>query len=107
MDGGVVCRTGVELGEFLLDGGDADPQAFCLAEPAFTAGFFDPGQQVLVYFDEAMTLGGFRAQQGATDAPLTELMPRSRAVVGCRGMSLNSLTTWSNRVRDGILHCWS
>lgn len=37
----------VELGEFLLGGGEADLEAFDPAEPAFALGFGDPGGQMV------------------------------------------------------------
>jgi hypothetical protein len=37
----------VELGEFVLGGGEADPQAFDFAEPALAFGFGDPVGEVV------------------------------------------------------------
>ena len=48
--------------------GEADLQAFDLAEPSLAAGFLDPGQQVVAHVEEPATLGRVWAQEGAAQA---------------------------------------
>ena len=73
----------LDLGEFGAGSGEADLEAFDFAEPAFAAGFFDPGQQVLADIEEALALGWVGAQQRAAQAPLTELTPMFQQFMAC------------------------
>jgi hypothetical protein len=43
VDGGGLAGSVVELGEFVLGAGEADLEAFDLAEPAFVLGLGDAG----------------------------------------------------------------
>jgi integrase len=74
----------VEFGELALGGGEADAQALGFAQPALLLGFGDAGGQVVADLGQAGPLGWVCAQEGASDAPLTEpterpsgLLPRS------------------------------
>ena len=48
----------VDLGEFRAGSGEADLEAFDLAEPSFAAGFLDPAEEVVADVDESAALGG-------------------------------------------------
>ena len=65
----------VGLGEFVVGGGEADLESLGFAGPAFALGFGDAGQEVVADFFEAAALCGVDAQEGASDAPLTDLTP--------------------------------
>ena len=54
----------LDLGEFDAGSGEADLEAFDFAEPAFAAGFFDPGQQVLADIEEALRWAGSGRSRG-------------------------------------------
>jgi len=68
VDRGASCYELVELGQFRFGCGEADFQSLDFTEPAFTFGFVDAGLQVLQDLQQAIALGGVRAQQRATDA---------------------------------------
>ena len=59
-------RTPVDLGEFVVGSGEADLESFDFAEPAFTFGFGDAGDQVVADFGDALALGGIRPVHAAT-----------------------------------------
>lgn len=64
-----VAATGdapVDLGEFLLREADLEP--FDFAEPAFTFGFCDAGEEVVTDLHEAVPLLGIRSQEGTPQA---------------------------------------
>jgi hypothetical protein len=63
------------LGEFAARGGEADLEPFGFAGPAFALGFGDAVQEVVADFFEPAALGGVDPQEGAPDAPLTDLTP--------------------------------
>jgi hypothetical protein len=58
VDRGATGSEIVELGEFVVGGGEADLQSFDLAEPAFTLSFVDAGGQVVADVGQAVALGG-------------------------------------------------
>lgn len=58
----------VELGEFRAGPSEADLEAFDLAEPAFAAGFLDPGEKVVADVEESSALCGVGTQQRAAQA---------------------------------------
>jgi hypothetical protein len=66
---------GVGLGEFAGGGGEADLESFGFAGPAFAFGLGDAGLAVVADLFEAVSLGGVDSQEGASDAPLTDLTP--------------------------------
>ena len=57
MDGGPAGGEVVELGEFLLRGGQADLESFGFAGPALLLGFGDAVAEVVADAGEAGTLG--------------------------------------------------
>ena len=61
-------REAVELGEFLLGGGEADGQSLDLTEPALGVSLGDPGGQVVADLGQACALRGVWAQHRAADA---------------------------------------
>jgi hypothetical protein len=63
----------VGLGDLAGGGGEADAESFGFSGPAFAFGFGDAGEEAVADFFEAVALGGVDSQQGASDAPLTEL----------------------------------
>jgi len=65
----------VGLGEFVVGGGEADFESLGFAGPAFALGFGDAGQEVVADFFETAPLGGVGSQEGAPDAPLTDITP--------------------------------
>jgi len=64
---------GVGLGDFAGGGGEADFESFGFAGPAFAFGFGDAGVEVVADVLQAVALGGVDSEEGASDAPLTEL----------------------------------
>jgi hypothetical protein len=70
---GVAGGGGVGLGDLVVGGVEADAESFGFPGPAFAPGFGDAGQEVVADLFEAVALGGVDAQEGAADAPLTEL----------------------------------
>jgi hypothetical protein len=72
----------VHLCELGLGAGEADLQAFGLAEPALGFGFGDAGDEVVADLDQAGSGGGVWAQQRAAQAPLTELVSGFGQVIG-------------------------
>nr|WP_258017937.1 MULTISPECIES: transposase [Streptomyces] len=63
----------VELGEFLRSPGEADLESFDFAEPAFTFGFGDAGEEVVADLDEPVALGGVGPEHGAANTGFSEL----------------------------------
>ncbi|MDP4510948.1 hypothetical protein [Nonomuraea turcica] len=61
MDGGAAGREVVELGEFLSCAGKADLQPLDLAEPAFSLGLGDVGDQVVADLGQPCPLGRIRS----------------------------------------------
>ena len=61
-------QGGVDLGELVVGGGEADLESFDLAEPAFALGFGDAGVQIVADLDEPGSLGGVRPEERASDA---------------------------------------
>lgn len=55
----------VELGEFVLGGGEADFKSFDLTEPALLFSFGDADEKVVADLADAVALGGVDAQQRA------------------------------------------
>jgi len=70
--GGAACPL-IQLGELLPRRVEADLEAFGFAGPAFAFGFADPGGQVVADAFQACALSWVNAEEGASDAPLTEL----------------------------------
>ena len=64
---------GVGLGEFAGGGGEADLESFGFAGPALALGLGDASAEVVADLLQAASLGGVDAQEGTSDAPLTEL----------------------------------
>jgi hypothetical protein len=80
---------GVGLGDFAGGGGEADLESFGFAGPAFAFGFGDAGVEVVADLLQAVALGGVDAQEGAPDAPLTELTPMfQQFMAGFRSLAL-------------------
>jgi hypothetical protein len=96
VDLGVTCRQVVDLGEFLLGSGEADLEPFDFTEPALAAGFVDAGQQVVTDLEQARALGRVRAEQGAAQAPLTELTAMFQQFMAC--FRLSALTCPRDRI---------
>ena len=88
--GGVV-GAAVDLGQLVFGSGEADFEALGFAEPAFTFGFGDAGEEVVADLGDAGPLGGVWPVQGAAQAPLTELLPGFRQVAGVPGGSAATL----------------
>ena len=57
-----------DLGEFVVGGGEADPERFGLAGPAFALGLGDAGGQVAADVLQPMFLGGVGPEEGAPGA---------------------------------------
>src|SRR6266540_4347331 len=67
-DGGAAAGAApVELGELVVGAGEADLQAFDLAEPAFALGFGDAVKQVVADLLQARALGRVGPQHRASD----------------------------------------
>jgi hypothetical protein len=58
----------VELGEFLAGAVEGDLQAVDFAEPVVSAGFGDPGDEVVSDLDETRALGGVGSEWWASEA---------------------------------------
>jgi len=97
MDGGAAGGEGVELGEFLLRAGQADLESFGFAVPALTSGFGDAGQQAAADGFQPRPLGGVNPQEGAPEAPLTELTAIFQQFIACFRSS--TLTCPRDRIR--------
>jgi len=54
--GGSAPEGGIDLGELVLGAGEADPESFDLAEPAFLFGFGDAGVEVVADLDQPRPL---------------------------------------------------
>jgi hypothetical protein len=65
VDGGAAGGELVELGEFLLGGGEADGESFGFPDPALAAGFVDAGAQVVADVQQPGSLRGVEAKQWA------------------------------------------
>jgi hypothetical protein len=65
VDGGGLAGALVELGEFLFGAGEADFEAFDLAEPALSFCLGDAGQQVVADLNDPASLGGIGPQEAA------------------------------------------
>ena len=63
----------VDLGELVLGAGEADSESFGFAVPAFAFGLGDAGEQVAADGFQPRALGGVNPEEGAPEAPLTEL----------------------------------
>jgi hypothetical protein len=63
-----------DLGDLLACGGEADLQAFDLAEPALVLGFADAVEQVGAHVGEPVALCGVGPQERAAQAGLTEMI---------------------------------
>ncbi|MGH3224521.1 MAG: hypothetical protein ACRDPY_38545 [Streptosporangiaceae bacterium] len=75
VDGGVLAGgEPVELGELVLCCGEADLESFGFAEPSFAEGFGDSDGEVVADLDQAGPPGLIRAEQGAAQAALTEMI---------------------------------
>ncbi len=73
-DGGVALGgEPVGLGEFGVRGGEADLESFGFADPAFSPGFVDAGDQVVADARQTGPLIWGNPEKGTSDAPLTEL----------------------------------
>ncbi|GAA2451474.1 hypothetical protein GCM10010191_81960 [Actinomadura vinacea] len=73
--GAAVGGCAVEVGELGGRGGEADLEAFDLTEPAIGLRFGDAVAEVADDLDEAGLLVRVELEDGAADAPLTELTP--------------------------------
>jgi hypothetical protein len=67
LDGGVAAGAAVELGELVAGAGEADLEAFDLAEPAFAFGFADAGKQVVADLLQADSLRWVWSQERTSD----------------------------------------
>ena len=65
---------GGHFGEFMVGGGEGGLQAVDFTNPAVVACFVDAFEEVGADVEESLALCGVGAQQGAADAPLTELL---------------------------------
>ena len=61
-------KAGVNLGQLLLRGGEADAEPVSLAEPAFALCFGDAGGEVVTDVDQALPLGGIDAKEWTANA---------------------------------------
>ena len=50
--------TAVDLGEFVVGTGQADPESFDFAEPSFAFGLGDPGDEVVADLNDSLPLSG-------------------------------------------------
>jgi hypothetical protein len=83
----------VGLGELVVGGGEADLESLGFSGPALALGLGDAGQEVVADFFEPAALGGVDPQQGASDAPLTDLtrmFPQFMAGFSVAGASLSA-----------------
>ena len=85
------------LGELGLGAGEADLQAFGLAEPALGFGLGDAGDEVVADLDQAGSGGGVGAQQRAAQAALTEMI--------LSGLARRGGVRNSRNVTRKILYC--
>jgi hypothetical protein len=85
-----------ELGELVAGGSEADFESFGLTCPAFAFGFADPGDQVVADAGQPGLLGWVNPQQGAPDAPLTELNTMFQQFMA--GFRLSALTCPRDRI---------
>jgi hypothetical protein len=84
VDGGA--GAPVELGELVVGAGEADLEAFDLAEPAFAFGLGDAGDQVVADLGQAGPLGRVWPEHRAADAGVLMDAGRSeRAGAGADG----------------------
>ncbi len=74
LDRGVVVGAAVELGELVVGAGEADLEAFDLAEPAFAFGLVDAGKQVFADLFQPCPLRWVWPQERTSDAGLTEMI---------------------------------
>ncbi|MGW0538613.1 hypothetical protein [Streptomyces sp. NPDC003032] len=65
-------ESGVELRQFVFGAGEADLEAFDFAEPTLSLGLGDPVDQVVADLDQSVSLGGFGAEERASDASFSE-----------------------------------
>ena len=102
----------VEVRELVFGGGEADVESFGFTQPAVGACFLDPCGEFLDDLGQPWSLGGVDPQQGAADAPLTELAPRFGQVEAAR-LGLRSYVARRDQiggersrswVSDGALH---
>lgn len=68
----------VSLDQLLFDGGEADPEPFRFADPAFAFCLGDASGQVVADVDQALPLSGINAKEWATNAAV--LMDAAGAV---------------------------
>jgi hypothetical protein len=73
VDASPVLETSVDLGELVLGSRKADTKSFDFAEPAFTFGFGDAGEEIVADLDEAVSLGRVGPEHRAADAGFSEL----------------------------------
>ncbi|KOU36436.1 hypothetical protein ADK54_33545 [Streptomyces sp. WM6378] len=62
------------MGEFPFRSGKAHLEPFHLAEPSFTFGLGDAGDEVVADLDESCVLRRVRSQERASDTCLSELV---------------------------------
>jgi hypothetical protein len=70
----LAAQGNVDLGELVLDAGEADLEALDLAEPAFALGLGDAVVKVDADLLEPAALVGRRPQERASDTCLTEMI---------------------------------
>jgi hypothetical protein len=76
VDGGGPPGPLVELGEFVLRAGEADLEALDLAEPAFSLGLGDAGQQAFADLGDPTPLGWIGSKETASQAAVLVDFPR-------------------------------
>jgi hypothetical protein len=87
---GLAAGALIDLGELVVGCGEADLEAFDLAEPAFELGFGDAGDEVAADLCDARPLGRIRPVQAAPQAALSEMI--------LNGLKLASLDLASGHV---------
>ncbi|MEU1599975.1 hypothetical protein ABZ468_46145 [Streptomyces sp. NPDC005708] len=70
-------ESGVELRQFVFGADGADLEAFDFDEPTLLLGLGDPVDQVVADLDQSVSLGGFGAEERASDASFSELWGRA------------------------------
>ena len=92
MHGGGAAGPLVQLGELVPCRVEADLEALGFAGPAFAFGFGDAGGQVAADAFQPRPLSWVNAEEGAPDAPLTELTLVFGQVAACFRVRLASLS---------------
>jgi hypothetical protein len=91
----------VDLGEFVVDASQADPESFDFAEPSFAFGLGNPGNEVVADFDDSLPLSRIWLVHRTPQAGFSELWGRSVAKpLICHSACRLSTLTSHDRHRD-------